>query len=127
MPFDERTHGGKGILEYYIELFNETSEIVTVAFLKILAENNYKGILIVSVVAENGYRDCHGGVLRKISSYQHQAEFLYDYINCLLHLKKTGQKIPESLISEKLMKLVKNMNKRKIKMKSEGVALRHAA
>ena len=37
MPFDERTHGGKGVLEYYIKLFNETSEIVTVAFWKIPA------------------------------------------------------------------------------------------
>ena len=121
MPFGERSHGGKGILEYYIELFNATSEIVTIAFLKILAENNYKGHFDCPCGSRKRIRDCHGGTLRDISSYQQPDEFLYDYGHGLIHLQRSGQKIPKSLVSEELMnRIKKHSHELEKKMRSAG-------
>jgi hypothetical protein len=108
MPFGELSHGGKGILEYYAQLFNVASEIATVELLKILAENNYKGHHDCPCRSGKRIRDCHGGLLLNINSYQSQLEFLYDYIQCLTYLQKTGKELPESLFSQKVRNLIKN-------------------
>lgn len=106
MPFGELSHGEKGILEYYAQLFNVTSEIATVELLKILAENNYKGHHNCPCGSGKRVRNCHGGLLREINSYQNKDEFLYDYAHCLKHFNETGQKLPSSLINKKLMKRI---------------------
>lgn len=111
MPYGELPHGAKGLLEYYTQFFNVSSDVTTIGLLKILAENNYKGHHDCPCCSRKRIRDCHGGLLRKITSYQHQDEFLYNYVYCLSYLKKSGQKLPPYLLSEKLMKRVKGQVK----------------
>lgn len=122
MPFGELSHGGKGILEYYAQLFNTASEIVTVDLLKILAENSYKGHHGCPCSSGKRIRDCHGELLREINSYQYKDDFLYDYANCLLHLKKTEQKLPKSLFSKKLMNRIKKYSQELDKNEKRGVS-----
>lgn len=107
MPFGEFSHGGKGIIEFYIELFNVTSDIITLELLKILAENNYRGHHYCPCNSGNTVRHCHGELLRKIRGYQSHDEFLYDYVHCLTYIQKSGQKLPNSLLSKKLMNRIK--------------------
>ncbi|MEW6067094.1 MAG: hypothetical protein AB1610_02190 [Nitrospirota bacterium] len=121
MPFGELSHGGKGILEYYRQLFNASSDVISTELLKILAENNYKGHHECPCRSGKRIRDCHGGLLRKIYSYQHKDEFLYDYGNCLIHLKQAGQKLPKSLISKKLMNRIKKYGQGLDKNEKRGV------
>lgn len=111
MPFDELPHGGKGIIEYYAQLFNVTSDMITIELLKILAEDNYRGHHYCPCNSGKIVRHCHGEILRKIGAYQNQDEFLYDYIQCLTHLQESGQKLPESLFSKKLMNRFKKYNR----------------
>jgi hypothetical protein len=101
-PFDDLPHGGKGILEYYTQLFNVTSNISAVELLKILAENNYRGHYNCLCGSGKRLRDCHGGLLKKITVYQSQDDFIYDYVQCLTHLQKSGQQIPRALFSKKI-------------------------
>lgn len=122
MPFGELSHGGEGILEYYTQLFNVSSDIIAIELLKILAENNYKGHHECPCRSGKRIRDCHGGLLRKIYSYQHKDEFLYDYGNCLIHLKKAGQELPKSLFSKKLMNRLKKYSQGLDKNEKRGVS-----
>jgi len=122
MPFGELSHGGKGILEYYRQLFNASSDVIATELLKILAENNGKGHHECPCRSGKRIRDCHGGLLRKIYSYQHKDEFLYDYGNCLIHLKKAGQELPKSLFSRKLMNRLKKYSQGLDKKEKRGVS-----
>lgn len=125
MPFGELPHGGKGILEYYTQLFNVRADISTIELLNILAENNYKGHHDCPCGSGKRVRNCHGELLRQIKSYQSQTEFLYDYIQCLTHLQKSEQ-IPKSLLSKNLMNLIKKYSQGLDKNEKRGVAPRHA-
>lgn len=116
MPYGELSHGDKGLLEYYAELFNTSSHVATIGLLKVLAENNYKGHHACPCGSSSRIRDCHGELFRKLTLYRSSDEFLYDYLQCLTHLDKIGQKIPGSLYSKKLAKLIeknsRNFNKK---------------
>jgi hypothetical protein len=123
MPFGELSHGGKGILEYYAQLFNVTSEITTVELLKILAENNYKGHHDCPCGSGKRIRNCHGRLLLNINSYQSQTEFLYDYIQCLTYLQKAGKELPRSLFSKKLMNSIKKYSQELNKNEKRGAGI----
>lgn len=121
MPFGELSHGGKGILEYYTQLFNVSLDMIAIELLKILAENNYKGHHECPCRSGKRIRDCHGEVLREINSYQHQNEFIYDYAHCLIYLKKTGQELPKLLFSKKLMNRIKKYGQELNKNEKRGI------
>lgn len=103
MPFGELSHGRKGIMEYYRELFNLKSDLVVIKLLKIIAEDNYRGHHICPCGSGKIIRQCHGEIIRKIKIYQCQEDFIHDYCRCILHLKKNVNKIPQSLISQKII------------------------
>lgn len=102
-PFDDLPHGGEGIIEYYTQLFNVTSNISAIELLKILAENNYRGHYNCLCGSGKRLRDCHGKLLRTINAYQSQDDFIYDYVLCLTHLQKPGQQLSRALLSKKIM------------------------
>jgi ferredoxin-thioredoxin reductase catalytic subunit len=103
MPFGELSHGRKGIMEYYRELFQLNSDISTIKLLKIIAEDNYRGHQTCPCGSGKILRQCHGEILRKIKIYQYQNDFIDDYCRCILYLKKNVKRIPTSLISQKVL------------------------
>lgn len=103
MPFGELSHGRKGIMEYYKELFNLKSDLVVIKLLKIIAEDNYRGHHICPCGSGKIIRQCHGEIIRKIKIYQCQDDFIHDYCRCILYLKKNVKKIPTSLLSQKIL------------------------
>lgn len=109
MPFGELSHGGRGILEYYTQFFNVASAIVVIELLKILAENNYKGHHDCPCASGKRLRDCHGALLLKIGSYQDQDKFFGDYIQCLICIQESGQKIPSSILSKYLLNRIRKI------------------
>ena len=121
MPFGELSHGGKGVLEYYTQLFNASSDVIAIELLKILAENNYRGHYDCPCGNGKRIRNCHGGLLRNINSYQTQMEFLYDYIQCLTYLQKVGKELPKSLFSETLMNYINKHSQGLNKNEKSGV------
>ena len=121
MPFGELSHGGEGILEYYAQLFNVTSDIIALELLKVLAEDNYRGHHDCPCGSGRRVRHCHGELLRKIGTYQSQDEFLYDYVQCLTHLQESGQKLPKTLLSKKLMNRLKRFIQTFDKNEKRGV------
>lgn len=106
MPFGELSHGWKGIMEYYRELFNSSSDVVVINLLKILAEDNYRGHHYCPCGSGKIIRRCHGEVLKIIKEYQPRENFIDDYCRCLLFYKKRVDKIPPSLISPKIWQYI---------------------
>lgn len=59
-PFGERSHGEKGILEYYAELFKLSPEEKTRSFLQQVSKmDNYRGHHLCPCGSSKRIRDCH--------------------------------------------------------------------
>lgn len=121
MPFDELSHGSKGILEYYKNYFNTSSDVIVMELLKILAESSYKGHRECPCKSGRSIRECHGSLIRKINLAQYKGEFLLDYVHCFIYLKNSGHEMPKSLYSKKIMNRIKEHTKALNKNEKRGV------
>ena len=120
LPFGELSHGQKGIMEYYRELFTSGSDMVVISLLKILAEDNYRGHHYCPCGSGKIIRQCHGEILKRINKHQSREDFIDDYCRCLLYFKKSIKKIPPSLISPKVLHYLEQ-NQEALRKKQETI------
>lgn len=111
MPFDELSHGMKGIFEYYKELFDIDCEYAVLRFLKILADNNYRGHLICPCGSDIKLRDCHGKQILKIIGYEYQVQFELESYSLIDYMIKRNREIPKSMYPQKLLKMINKSRK----------------
>lgn len=116
MPYGELPHGGEGIIKHYNEIFNINDDISVLGFLRILADNDYRGHHICPCGSNKKIRQCHGKILRDINEYQKSEDFLYEYNQVGTYIANSKKKIPESFISYNWLKSLK---KRKGKIWSD--------
>ncbi|MHB1000804.1 MAG: YecA family protein [Armatimonadota bacterium] len=105
MPYGELAHGAKGILEYYVDLFNVSSSTTALKLLKILAEGSYKGHHDCPCGSGRKLRDCHGSLLRNISSCRGQEDFFFDFCTCATLVFVKMGRVPDYLRSKELDRL----------------------
>ena len=120
MPYGEFSHGGKGILEFYMGKFDITSNINCLQLLKILAVDKYRAHFDCPCGKGIRLRHCHGPILQKLKGFQNQREFLHDFLQCLLHIKNSNEEIPPSLNTEKLKKVLLRYGKKFDKNEKRG-------
>jgi len=108
MPFGELSHGPKGILEYYQELFSVQDGWQVLGLLKILADDNYRGHTLCPCGSGQKLRHCHGDLLREIKEYQRPDAFLTEHLSIfkLLNGNSTKQNLRE-YIPAKVLKYKK--------------------
>ena len=106
MPYGELAHGGPGILDYYSQLFDVSSDINSLSLIKILVEDNYRGHQACPCGSGKRLRYCHGPLLIILKGYQNQSDFLHDYFQILKTLHKSGKPIPKFLLSKKLQRII---------------------
>ena len=104
MPFGELSHGVKGIIEFYQELFILQSEVAVLGFLRILVDKNYRGHHNCPCGSGIKLRFCHGPMLMDIMKQQNAEEFALEYLLVGDYLNKKGINIPNSYISKSLRK-----------------------
>lgn len=75
MPFGELSHGGKGILEYYRELFHLDDDRAILRLIRLLAEDKYRGHLSCPCGSGKRLRSCHGSKLLEIKKLQKPSDF----------------------------------------------------
>lgn len=80
LPFGELSHGGKGILEYYQDLFRCQDVKVILELILLLAEDNYRGHKKCPCRSGKRIRNCHGPIVLEIKQYQGRIEFQYDCV-----------------------------------------------
>lgn len=92
MPYGERSHGAKGILEDYQELFGVQDIKSTLGLLKILADNTYRGHHPCSCDSGAILRKCHGAQLQNLMSIQSSKQFQREMIYILKSLSEESIK-----------------------------------
>jgi len=105
LPFGELPHGGEGIVEYYCDLFKVKDRMFVLNILLILCENKYRGHHNCPCGSGRKIRECHGEQIFELMKHQKPDDFLDDYFQVLSAMKSMqGIEIPNSLLSEKLLK-----------------------
>ena len=84
MPYGELSHGGRGILESYQELFDLTSSKCILNLLEILATGKFRGHLDCPCGSRMKLRKCHGPQLIQLSNYQTKFDFINDFNDCAI-------------------------------------------
>lgn len=75
MPFGELSHGGKGILEYYQEVFSVRDPRRVRRFLQILVDGNYSRRVRCPCGSRKRLHSCHGDLLLELMKLGTPAEF----------------------------------------------------
>lgn len=104
MPFGEFSHDGEGIIQYYQQLLKLESQITVLGFLRILADDDYRGHHPCLCCSGKTMRNCHGQRLREITVHQSPAEFTLEYMHVGNYLSMSGTNIPKSYISKSVKK-----------------------
>jgi hypothetical protein len=104
MLFGELSHGGKGLLEYYQNIFGSLSIKPTLRLLKVLADDHYRGHLRCPCGSGENLRHCHGFQLRELMEIQPTQTFFDEMDSILRDLSSeeakslTVQELPEKII-----------------------------
>lgn len=93
MPFGELSHGGKGILEYYQEVFSVRDPRRVRRFLQILADGSYRGHLRCPCGGGKRLRSCHGELLLELMKVGTPAEFYAEENMIINYLISTALEI----------------------------------
>jgi hypothetical protein len=108
MPYGERPHGGKGLLESYHEVFKVEDRSAVLHLLKILAMNSYRGHLPCACGANIKLKKCHGPELIEMRSLRPAKHFLADIGLIIRDLPKEEVKaIGSEILSPDLWKALK--------------------
>ncbi|HUU96350.1 MAG TPA: hypothetical protein VM487_11465 [Phycisphaerae bacterium] len=86
MPFGERPHGAAGLLDFYKELLGVEQDLVVLGFLRILADDDYKGHVPCPCGRGLILRKCHGQQLREARDHQRASDFLNEWIAVFKYL-----------------------------------------
>lgn len=108
VPFGELSHGGKGILEYYLDLFGISATDKVLGLLRILVDDDYRGHLPCPCGSTSIIRRCHGDILRKISRLQTADDFLMDYYSIFRYCHENRFVIPREFLIRRRLKTKKN-------------------
>ncbi len=113
MPYGELSHGVNGILESYKGLFQINDDLAVIGFLKILADDNYRGHISCPCGSNIKLRNCHGDIVRELQNFQSPEQFLQESIHVLYCMKQQSKTIPSALLPQTLIKRVRrHRNKR---------------
>lgn len=75
LPFGELSHGGKGLLEFYQNLFDIKDPRRVQRFLQILSLGNYQDHTRCPCGSGRRLRICHGSIIDKLLKLQEASEF----------------------------------------------------
>ena len=114
-PNGELSHGDKGLLEYYSDLFSVEDNWQVLGLLKILADDNYRGHALCPCGSNKKVRNCHGDLLREIRNCQRPYNFMEEHL-CILKLLSANDINKKALRKYVPKNVFKYMNKGKRKI-----------
>lgn len=88
LPYGELEHNSKGIMSYYKELLEVTSDEVVLRFLYLLAFQKYRGHQLCPCRSGSILRKCHGPFLLEIQKYQTTEDFQFEFRYCFEAVKQ---------------------------------------
>lgn len=96
MPFGELSHGTRGILDYYKELFQTNNSQAVLNLLKLLISNSYRRNIHCPCRSGKTIKKCHANILNNIMKIYSRQDVTdeYNQLNALLQ-KSRGKIFPE--------------------------------
>jgi hypothetical protein len=88
MPFGEHSHGYKGILEYYKNIFNVNSTNHVLKLLKLLITKDYRVQNDCPCGSGKKFLKCHQEIILKLDKYQSQIDFIKDFLHCEDYMRR---------------------------------------
>lgn len=88
MPFGERSHGGRGILEFYCDYFQLRDWTAAGTFLKLLAQGRFRQRKTCPCRSGRRLRSCHGSKFLTIMKMQSIEAFREEYRQVLGNIKR---------------------------------------
>jgi len=85
-PFGELSHGSKGLLEHYKELFAVKDDFVVLEFFRLLCVGSYDEHAMCPCGSGLKLRTCHRKILKKVRRQQRTEEFQQEYLGILIFL-----------------------------------------
>ncbi len=116
LPYGGLDHGAPGKLRFYMDLF-KVEDFEVLGFLKLLADDRYKGHFPCPCGNSRKLRDCHGPLLLKIMQLYSSNNFMSDHIEIFQYLfeKHEDKGAFRQYIPERVMNLHSKRRKRKIR------------
>jgi len=118
LPYGDSDHGAPGKLHFYKDLF-KVEDFEVLGFLKLLADNRYKGHFPCPCGSSRKLRDCHGPLLLKIMQLYSLDNFMVDHIEIFQYLFEKHedkgafrQYIPERVINSRGKRRKRKIHKR---------------
>jgi hypothetical protein len=81
------------------------------AFLKILADDNYRGHMSCPCGSNIKLRNCHGNIVRELQNFQSPGEYLNESVSILCFMKDKGQDISFALFPRAMVDKIKKYAK----------------
>lgn len=107
LPFGELSHGGEGLLEYYLELFGITESSGVLGLLRILVDDDYRGHLPCPCKSKAIVRNCHGKQLREMTRLQLINDFTMDYCSIAKFCYEHSVPVPKECLPKQILKKLK--------------------
>lgn len=88
-PEVERSHGAKGMLEFYVEWFGVKGHVQALALLKFIVEYGYRGHMACPCGSGKRLRSCHGEVLKPLHLHRTHDGMCVDLVSIYLSLPES--------------------------------------
>jgi len=116
LPYGDLDHGAPGKLRFYKDLF-DVEDFEVLGFLKLLADDRYKGHFSCPCGSSRKLRDCHGPLLLKIMQLYSSDNFMTDYIEIFQYLfeRQEDKGVFRQYIPDRIKNAHNKRRKRKIR------------
>jgi len=89
-PDGELSHGGKGLLEYYYELFDTRDNVTVLEFLRVLSRSRYDDHSLCPCNSGRKIRKCHYRLIKKLNRLHKPEEFQQELAQIISYLGLIG-------------------------------------
>lgn len=97
VPFGELSHGTRGILDYYKELFQAKDSKVILNLLKLLINYSYRRNDPCPCRSGKPLKKCHAGILTEIMKIHSRQDIICEYNNLDILLQKSRNKFFQNI------------------------------
>jgi len=109
LPFGDWAHGGEGLLQMYKEFFQLNDNHTVITFLKILAENKYRGSIPCPCHSGKKLHQCHRPLLKQIQHLQGSKQYAAEYAQIISYFRENNIPLDKSLVSKKAFKKARKL------------------
>lgn len=88
LPFGERSHGQKGKLEHYHEMFQTKDTVIILSYLRMLAKGRYRGHRLCYCGSGKRLRNCHKRKMEEYLALNMRLDYLEDYKEIKKYLER---------------------------------------